>query len=474
MPRVGWDVDTQRYMAGLAAGNAASMLAGWAQTAPLRLLEVLVDSNPLAQMALSNDVSFAFAPGSTRYVAVASAADKEVSEEGTAALDYLWSLLDPIIPSYLSEGLAKTGDGEAGGMIALQWTIARWYSVAGLNCIEAIPGGRGRGLIDVLDFSPFSVRFKDTEEGARVLEQRQAGTTGGWEALPPETCFPSAWFGRRDNPYGKPRYAAALNELLADAAEQGKLSAVLDAVAWPHLKVSFDANGTIKFAKENEDVLAGQADDGADLTPLAYALSTFSAFVEKMQAMKADDVLYMLAGSDADIIRGGDGLPALDGTFERRRLRICQSLDQLPNLMGITDGGTQAYSSVQWKAYATKLEALRAFVNAVMVWIANLHLRLLGMPLVARAEVEPIQTSDKMVDASARKVEIENEERLIRMGFRSPADACQSLTGSGVVDEAKSDAYFAAPAAAPAALPTPTDPTDPPNPADPSGGQGAA
>jgi hypothetical protein len=200
VPRRGWD----EYTAGWIQGAASSPVYGvrtWAETAPLTLLAVLADIHALAGMAWSNDSTLAFAPTDTRLVAVANAADKEIDEDGTAALASLFDSLPP----------------EVGGLVGLQRTLGKMASVAGLACVEAVPGGIGVGLTDIATFSPLSVRFRDDEQGRRHLEQKQNGgaanrDSNGWKELDPLTCFAVPFDGSRDNPYGRPRYAPFLSE----------------------------------------------------------------------------------------------------------------------------------------------------------------------------------------------------------------------------------------------------------------------
>lgn len=430
VPRRGWDAQTSSFLSILngsmeGQGNPPPrVLRWWASAYPLVVLGALCQSHPLAQMALSNDLSLAFAPGDTRIEAVASEADKDADPDGTAAIEALWQRLP----------------ADTGGMTGLQWTLGEQLSVAGLSCAEAVPAANGSGLLDVATFSPLSVRFVD-EAGIRYLEQEQSGTEGGWRRLDPLTCFATPWRGSRDNPYGLPRYAAFLPEGLADTAENKDLRDVMHAVAWPHLTVEFPWAEMITFATEKaEELLIGRGTDGGDLTALEWATTAYVAFKAKMATMRADDLLIMPNGAKASMLQAD--MDGIEEPLKLRRLRVILSLDQLPNLMGVTEGGTQAYAQEQSRVYYNKLESLRSKVNAILVKVANLHLRLLGLPLVARAKVEPIQTRDRLSVAQAREIEIRNAEALVNRGYLSDNEASMELTGSEPVDPARAQAAY--------------------------------
>lgn len=430
VPRRGWDAQTGAYIAE-AARSPLSCLRDWASLAPLRLLEVLCASHPMAQMAIANDISLAFAPGDTHIVAVENVADKEANEEGTALLDSLWAGLRP----------------ETGELLGLQATIATWVQVNGLPCIEAVAGPRGTGLADVLDFSPYSVRFKDKPGGERVLQQKQPdGPDNGWRDLPAQAVLAKPWRGNRDNPYGGPRLGAFLSEGLTDTGEQMNLKDVLRAIAWPHVAFEFPVVETVKFLAESPNALREMQEENEDLlTPYTGAMKILSKFLDMLPTLKADDSITLPSGAKANVISAAEGLEGLEGVLKMRRLRVCQSLLQPPNMLGITDGGTQAYASEQWKQYVQGLTAFRDFVNSFPLWIANLHLRLLGIPLIARADTKPIDSGDRFKEAQADEKHRENVFALVRAGFKSIEDASYELCDSAPVDMERAEAFFALP-----------------------------
>jgi hypothetical protein len=420
--RRGWDALTLSWLNQSTDKPVAGLFA-WAQTAPQRLLQVLIDIHPMAVQARSNDITLAFAPGDTTIVAVgesaAGAGDAQISAEGTAALDALWESLDP----------------EIGGLNGLQTAFYDMAATRGEVTVEAVPGPRGAGVGDIITFEPLSTRFRDTyDESApfhgRLLEQNQSGR---WKTLNRDLCFAVPLFGTRDNPYGRPLRAASLGELLRDLRTQHTLDDLLHAIVWPRLSVGFPFEETVQYAGEHPEVLIGAAADGGDLTPAEWAQQQFQALKDIMNNLVASDQFIMPKGAQPAVLSGAEGLRSLEGTLQMQRHRLVMALDQLPGMLGITDGGTQAYTVAQYKLMMKKLEFLRAYVNGVLLRLANLHLRLLGMPLTARADVEPMSSIDALTDQQARAAEIANELTLVSAGYLSDEDAAVNLTGSGPV-----------------------------------------
>lgn len=435
--RRGWDGRTTAYLEDVRVSGVEG-LRQWCQEAPLRLLEVLVDLHPMGQMADSNDKTLAFAPGSTRIVALK---DYQTGR-GTPDDDATRLIADMLDAS--------------GGITHLQHVMAAQVNIFGLAAIEVVID-RERGSLTtphIVDIDPLSLRYRDTERG-RVLEQRNHKARDGWQTLDTATIYHRAWMSDRKNPYGKPRYGAFLSEGLADIAEQRNLKDWLHAAAWPRLAFSFPFEEMAQYAEDHPEVLIGMGPevDGVrgDLTASDWALGQMQAFAQKMATMKADDIILSPAGSDSKVLSAGS-VTGLADVLEIRRLRVIQSLDQLPTLMGVTDGGTQAYALANWGTQSKKLATLRTIPNEGLVFAANLFLRLLGIDMIARADTEPIHSIDPLGDARARQQDIANELLLMDRGLQSPEEVALTLTGTGVFDLSR--VYGASPTVTdPATLP---------------------
>lgn len=448
VPRRGWDETTRLWLAQVQQ-SGYSCMHRWAEQMPLRLLQVLCELHPMASMATGNNVSLGMSPGDVRIVAETPGAGGQIHRKGQQALDELWSRL----PAHF------------GDMFGLGRALMRQMLWSGLHCAEGVLSEKPLGgLASIETFDPLSVRFRDTADRGRILEQEQVQaqlstvlpnalyvgelSEDGWRELPQETCFAVPLDGDTDNPYGIPVYSAFLSEGMADIKDWKNISDLMHAIVWPRLFFAFPFEQIVQFAKDSQgtegDVLVGAADDGGDLTPTEYAFAVQEQFKTDIQGMNADDQLFGLKGGEVKPLTLADGMRGMKDPLEMRRIRLATSLRHPATMLNITQGGTQAYSSTEWKSYAKLLETMRGSVVGTLVKLANLHLRYSGINAVAKAEVVSIQTSDKKADEEARKLKIGNEQELLRMGLSTGDDSSVALTGSKVADQARFDAWLAA------------------------------
>lgn len=427
IPRRGWDQRTTVYIEECTT-HGYEGIRKWAGEAPLRLLEVLFDLHGMAQMAMENDVTLAFAPDSTRFVAV-----KDYRQgRGTIDDDVTANVLDNLWKPYAPPKGESDLSAEVAGLLQIQHTALRHTNIFGMYGIEAVIRDGESGVSEIPDIDPLSLRYVQ-EENRRLLQQHNNKAKDGWKTLVPATVLVRSWWGDRKNPYGRARCGGFLSEGLSDVGRQRNVGDWMQAAAWPRLAFDFPFEEMAEWAAIHSEVLIGKGKDGGDLLPAEWAMSQMQTFAEKLATLKADDTILSPKGSKAQMLSAG----AVSGVAEilkEQRLRICQSLNQLPNLMGITDGGTQAYAAVQWETQVKKLQTLQAFINDGLIAIANLHLRLMGIDMIARVEVKPIRAIDVEALANARATEIQNELTLVDRGFQSPEDASMRLTGTGVFD----------------------------------------
>jgi hypothetical protein len=316
--------------------------------------------------------------------------------------------------------------------------------------VEGVPGPQGTGLADVFTFDPLSCRFRQGkgDEPPLVLEQQQG--MGGWKPLPPQTVFWADVDGDRDNPYGVPLFSAAINEALSDLRLQRVLQDLLWFTAWPRVSVGLPIQELTTYATENYASLGllppgspPQKLDKPDrqMTPTEWAMAQFAAFKTLIESIKPHETLIGMKGGQAEVLQTG-GLDGSEGILKILRQRLIQSADELPGNVGVTDGGTQAYGTVQMDLKVKKLEALRHTINTLLWRIAALHLRLLGLPFTVKVEVKPIISKDEYREAQTEVLRTQSKITWVDAGMLTPEEASVMLTGSGVADQEKCDAYF--------------------------------
>lgn len=390
----------------------ASALSCFAEESALRLLAYLPDIDPLVGMAAENVLNFTCAPGDLQIVAVRPNApgksDDDTDDAGTTALESLWDALPDEV-------------GGLGGLLSLS-VVSLLFG--GLTCAEGVPGPRGTGLSAVWPVDPLTLRFvRDAPDAPVSLEQRQTGSALPWKRLRADTVFFRAAPSWVDDPYGRAYFGAALAPSLADMATNQ------DVRNWVHL----GAWGRIKWGMSTEQLYATAtgplALSGADATEwVAQQLAEARSIAESLQS---DDVLFHDASGDVDMLQ--PGAPAGLDVLEYLRHQKVMAVKSWPTLLGINDGATSTFAAAESTAYYKGLERLRDLAVSPILRCADLHLRLLGLPMKAKAVWKPVRVTDELNDANALNVQIENQKELIGMKMRTPEAAAMELTGSGLV-----------------------------------------
>src|ERR1019366_3328041 len=86
--------------------------------------------------------------------------------------------------------------------------------------------------------------------------------------------------------------------------------------------------------------------------------------------------------------------------------------------------------------YANSLVSLMDKAASPLVEASQLHLRLLGMPYTAEAEMQNTETITRLIDAQAEAIEISNEVAKVQQNWQLNDTAAMTITGSAPPDEA--------------------------------------
>lgn len=447
--RRGWDTSTTEILSQAAGMNNG--IRWMAETAPQRLLRLLME-DATAQKALDNDMTVGFSPGSTRLVAKKDyrRGRGKIDDDATAELQRVFQLYDP------TGGYAKAGTQES--LMTFQRHGLERTNDTGQFMFEGVLGKRKEGVVQIVDFDGLTTRYRDDKKTyERVLEQRQKAAKDGWKKLDLITTFTNSWRASYDNPYGSPRYGAWLKMGLRKLARQKSLHEWLHAVAWPRLVFHFDIAAAIALAERSLDrakndksyksFLSGAGPGGKDLDPHVWANQQLRRYQAYLKELESSDILAVPGNTKVDVANPSS-IGGLDDILKMERVEEAQALLQLLNMLGITDGGTQAYAEVQWDQYALSITSARSMVNGAAVGIGNLHFRALGLDLICEVEASPVRPFDSKVVEETRALQIQNAKSLIYMGFSTIEDEAVRLTGSGVADEKRAEEFFSKPEAA--------------------------
>lgn len=392
--------------AGLTYPPSRSQLALFARTSPLRLLTYLRDISPQVDFAANQSLALAIPEEGLRIVALDD--KKEIHEADTQHIEDLWATLPD----------------EAGGLAGLQDTQMLVSMFCGVNAVEGVAGKQLQGLARVWPVDPLTLLFsRESQEADISVWQRQLGGVTNYVPLRSTTFFWNGWQKWVDDPWSHTPYATVLPEILVDMAMVQDIRDSVHANAWPRKAIPFNWENTYKIAR---DIMHITNIEKAK----QFVNDQFELVKTKCKQIQPDeDWVYDASnGVLSPIVPGNySGLEHVIKFFQQR---IAWGVKKLPSMMGLADNTSESFSTLSWLTEARQLEKMRSFILLPLTKIAQLHLELGGRTTTASPMYERLRTSDALIDAQVRAIEIRNELLLWSNGFQSQEQVSIKLTGS--------------------------------------------
>lgn len=395
-------------------------LARLATQQPLELISLLPDIVPEVGLAAWNGLRLGCAPGTVRIKAMTAkkGGGSEEAPDGTAAIQDLFDSLPDEV-------------GRFEDVLSKNFLMVMF---SGMCAVEAVPGPRGTGLSQIWPVNSLTLRFKRENDGTLALYQRQvansaglglyAGGMGGLYApMPMNRFFWSSMDGFPDDPYGRAPFAACLTPVLECMAFIRDLTTAFHRVGTPHHDIGFDFAMWAKIAQET-----GLATGPKDIND--YVMEKYAEAQEMYASLEIDDAFFHDINSKVNSVGSGDKWPDVTGIWSMLRLRLIQSLKQMPTLMGVVEGSTETWSSIDYSIYTSGLESVVRKAAAPLVRAAGLHLQLLGLPYKAVIETDKLRTVDATIEAQREAMQIANEEAKVKNNWQLNSTAAMNVTGS--------------------------------------------
>jgi hypothetical protein len=396
-----------------------------ATTQPLQLIALLPSIVPEVDLSDWNFTTLASGPDVVRLKAMTTKADGSQEEDaaGTLAIETLF----------------KSLPDEVGNFTDVLCQMIRMSLYSGMTACEAVPGPSRTGLSAVFPINTLTLRFKRETDGTLGLYQRQfadpngmgvysIGMSGVYAPLPQERVFWAKMGGLPDEPYGRSPFAPVLTAVLDCIAFIRDLGLAWHRVGMPAWDIGFDFENWARIAKE----IIGLSDP----TEIdAWVQKKFDESVSFFNDKEADDVFFHDTKSVVNAVGAGDKWGSVKEMWEIRRSRLTKALKMLPALMGDMEGSTETWSEVEERIFFTGLRNMVSTAVAPLVKAANLHLRLLGMALTCEAEISMPQLTQRLKDAQAKQLEIDNAAAIRDEGWQTQDEASLSVTGSAAVEE---------------------------------------
>lgn len=395
-----------------ASGLATLEGAGLCSLAsPLALLEVLAQTYPPLAKADNDEAGLLLPPEGLHIYAVdPEGGEDAVDEEGTRALDRLWSSIPPPL----------------GGVNGVARALLREVNYTGIPAVEAVPGPSGAGVAEVHVVSGRTLYFGRASSSQPIVPFQRL-STGQYLQLDIPTFFWTSWCGTEDRPYGFPRRWPAFNDVLSNIQLRSLQRDAVRHIAWPRLLVQIAYSGFWQTATEQLHLSGEEAN--------AWVAEKVTEFMDKVETLRSDDTLFVPSDSGATVIEGGAGLDNAEGILTRFERSEVQGLMSLPAMFGINDSTTETTINTQLDLLARTLEGVRTgYILPLLLKVSNLHLRLLGLPLVAKCDPPSIFHDDEKLAAETEALRTETLAEWARMGVITGDDLAEALAGSSLAD----------------------------------------
>jgi hypothetical protein len=416
-------------------GSATHMLSienlvALAAYEPARATMLLADTIPEVSKSVWNALRLGCGKGAVTYRAMKKGRNgisQEEAPEGTEALKQLYSTLPKEVGTFT--------DALAQNFLMTDFT--------GMCAVEGVPGPRGKGLSELWPLDTLTLKFRRNKADRRLYLWQKVQSSrdipqgrpiyNGYQQLPPDRVFWSSLDGFPDNPYGRAPKAGILMPVFEIMAYMKDLLLAWHRVGTPKWDIGFDYEMWAIIAREQ----LGLADKN-EIT--AFIEAQFLRAVEIFEQLNADDAFFHDIKSKVGVNGSGGAWPNINDIWNLLRWRLMMALHEMPTMMGVVEGSTETWSSVDWQVYAKGMEVGVVKAATPILDAGQLHLQLMGMPYIIEAEYAPIRANQRMVDAQSEQLEIENEIKKELAGYQTHDEGSIRITGTVAVAELDKEA----------------------------------
>ncbi len=319
------------------------------------------------------------------------------------------------------DGIVGRVSKHSGGIVSL---IVQWLQTGMLQGAVAGEVALTEGLNEVDDFyavDPFTISFRRDEQMKPVAFHRPPGS-GIAVDLNPEKFWYIPIDPQIDDPYGRPPAAPVLQEVWFDIAVITDLRRVIHNQGWPRIDIKLLEETLVNCAppaiKSDAKRLRDWLNERIEDVKTAYdELAPDDSFVHydsvEIKQSEASGKLF-----DAT---------AVVRVIERRMIK---ALKQLPILMASNEATTETHGTVQWQIFVSGLRSLQAPIEFILSRMMELALRVQGIQGRVECWFDPIRTTDRLADANAERVEINNAIMKWRAGWQTWEESSIEVTGS--------------------------------------------
>ncbi len=365
-----------------------------------QMLDLLADVSPDTSLALWNVLRLA---GGQYDLQAKTLDESEVDERAQTVLDELVGRINQ----------------RHGGLESLidQWLYTLFLQ--GALAAELVISESLREIDDIIAVQPYAIQFKrDNEQVSRPYAQDK---NSQWKALNENLFWYVPLDAPPDDPYGRAPAAPAIGEVMFGFQMMVDLKRALHTNAWGRLDVSvlyeMLANAAPQSIRGNADQL------------WTWVNARLTDIQSQYNSLEPDDTFVHLDLVKVDSIDSSGKMLQIAPLLRVMELRTIRALKQLPVLMGSNEGTTETHGTVQFEIYAAGIEALRNKIDWLIEQMLTQALNILGVQAVVAMEWDDLRTTDRLKDAQAEALEIENEANKVLHGWQTDEDAAMAITG---------------------------------------------
>jgi hypothetical protein len=145
--------------------------------------------------------------------------------------------------------------------------------------------------------------------------------------------------------------------------------------------------------------------------------------------IEADDAFFTYDYVEVNPVSAGKGTYDLSSIIEVVENEMIAGLKQLPIMLGRMRGSGLAHGTVQWQVFAQTIIALREVIASLVSWAATQTLRIWGYNSTAKLVFDPIRIQDRVKEAQAEGVEIQNALMMEAAGWVSMEELAMKFVG---------------------------------------------
>ena len=287
-------------------------------------------------------------------------------------------------------------------------------------------------VVDIAAINPYTIYFKAEEDGSLGVYQyqnnpgkrnKEISEQNGYVKLNPNTFWYIPLDPAVGDPYGRSPVSAAIAEVFFNIQVLFDLRKVVHNQGWPRLTITVVGEVIKKMAPDSLQ------EDENRLN--AWVSDRLSEIASQYNNLRPDDSFVQTDGVKVDVVGNAQGAAfnasELLKSIERR---IIRGLKQLPILMGSNEGTTETHGTVQYDIYIKGIESFQKLTERAMENILNLFLQLQGIQAYVEFKYDKIDTRDRLKEAQAETIEIQNEQTKVDAGWISNEEASIKIVGA--------------------------------------------